>query len=115
MNKQAQPSAQEPDRTSDAPKPRLTMTLLRETTYPIPDWDEVAARLWRMEPDPRRVEAQPTYAVEMRGQGLARTYCIGQNAARAEEIFELLTRHTVTPCALLDVLEELLEEDVTSV
>lgn len=109
MNKQAPSPAQAPD------TPKLTMTLLRETAYPIPDWDEVAARLWRMEPDPRRIEAQPTYAVEMRGQGLARMYRVGQDAARAEEIFELLVRHTVTPCALLDVLEELIEEDVTPV
>lgn len=115
MNRQTPPSKEAPDPISATSKPKLTMTLLRETAYPIPDWDEVAARLWRMEPDPRRVEAQPTYAVEMRGQGLARTYCIGQDASRAEEIFELLTRHTVTPCALLDVLEELMEEDVTSV
>ena len=87
--------------------PRLTVTLLRESVYHIPDLGDVTYRLWRMTPDPRYTSSRETYAVELRGLGMARMLRIGQDAPRASEIFELLVRHTVTPCALADVLEEL--------
>ena len=90
--------------------PRLTMTRMRQTAYPVGDLGQVVCRLWRMTPDSRRTDGSPTYALELRGLGMARMYRVGQNGARARELFELMVRYTVTPCGMADVLEELLRE-----
>jgi hypothetical protein len=49
------------------------------------------------------------YAVEMGGMGERRLCLIGREEATARRIVALLVRHTVTPCGLRDVLEELIE------
>lgn len=88
---------------------RLILRKLRVCRYRIPAHGEVVCRLWRMEASPadRYPSAHPVYAVELRGMGQRRMLTVGTEEPRARRLFALLVRHTVTPCALLDVLEEL--------
>ena len=88
---------------------RLILCRLRVCRYRIPAHGEVVCRLWRMTVSPtvRHNTVYPVYAVEMKGMGQRRMYTVGSEEAYARRLFELLVRHTVTPCALHDVLEEM--------
>lgn len=70
----------------------------------------VTCRLWRILPRDAHKDASPQYAVELAGLGQRRMHPVGSDLRRAEAIVSLLARHTVTPCTLRDVLEDL-EED----
>lgn len=86
---------------------RLTFRKITERRYEIPEHGRVLCRLWHVEISP--TDNWPAvYAVEMKGLGLRRMYIIGNDAARARRLYAMLVRNTVTPCALRDVLEELL-------
>lgn len=100
----------EPNRETDFATdiPRLTMHLLRQSMYTV-GGGMVIARLWRMSPDSSACSDRATYAVGLEGFG-GRSLCrVGQDAARAEEVYMLLVRHTVTPCTLQDVMEDMAE------
>ncbi len=85
---------------------RLTLHKISESRYAISDIGRVVCRLWRMDAPP--ASRRPSvYAVELTGLGSRRLHVIDGDAMRARRIFALLVRHTVTPCALRDVLEEL--------
>lgn len=87
---------------------RLTLHKISESRYLIPEHGWVVCRLWRMEGNHPRLHPS-VYAVEMKGMGERRFCLIGREGISARRIFALLIRHTVTPCALRDVLEELVE------
>lgn len=88
----------------------LTLWLLAKKLYLIPAHGYVLCRLWRLRPDPLRMTQPAVYAVGMEGLGYRRLCCIGTDEDRAREIFDLLVRNTVTPCALGDVLEEFCDD-----
>lgn len=88
------------------PRARLTLHKISESRYRISDLGWVVCRLWRLD-NPPESQRPSGYAVELRGLGSRRFRLIGGDVLRARRIFALLVRHTVTPCALCDVLEEL--------
>ena len=83
--------------------PQLSLRLLCQSGYCIPRCGPVRCRLWRVGAKPSR--GRPAYAVSMDGLGYRRFCILGRDEARARAVFDLLVRNTVTPCALLDVLE----------
>ena len=87
------------------PVPRLVLRCLRERHYEIPGFGSVRCRLWCMDSHPPREAA--TYAVGMDGLGYRRLYCLGEELAFAESVFDRLVRHTVTPFVLGEILEEM--------
>ena len=87
---------------------RLILHKMSESRYEIPGHGRVLCRLWRMEGTHPRLHPS-VYAVEMGGMGERRFCLIGREEETARRIFALLVRHTVTPCGLRDVLEELIE------
>lgn len=89
--------------------PRLIMRLKKKALYMIPAHGWVLCRLWYMEPMPPDSGRPGVYAVSMEGLGYRRLVCLRYSHPSPEEVFALLVRNTVTPCALLDVLEELTE------
>ena len=92
---------------SPASPPRLTLRLLQRRTYAVKGCGWILCRLWALCPDPRCGDRPTVYAVGMDGGGMRRLYRVGRDATEARRIFGLLVRHTVTPVALGDVLEEL--------
>ncbi len=102
------PSHKDTRDTADEPPPptRLILRKLTEARYTIPGHGEIHCRLWCMEVG-AVVHRPPVYAVEMKNTGCSRMYVLGEDTVRAERIFRLLVRHTVTPCTLCDVLEEM--------
>ena len=101
----------DPVENPPSPFPRLTLRRKRRCRYPIPRHGMVLACLWQVCPPPE-VNRPVVYAVDLTGQGCRRFRIIGQDPIRAETIFDLLVRNTVTPFGLGDVLEELSEEDL---
>jgi hypothetical protein len=88
----------------------MIMSLMQTKAYTIPRNGPVVCRLWRMRGDPPLDEtraARVMYAVEMRGLGMRRMYCVGEDRDHAEWLFGMITRNTVTPCCLGEVLEDL--------
>lgn len=92
---------------ADEPSPPTCLVLrkLEESRYRIPGHGKIVCRLWRMEAS--SANCPSVYAVEMKGMGYSRMYTVGEDTAHAKRVYNLLVRHTVTPCALCDVLEEL--------
>lgn len=88
----------------------LSFRLMRKTAYTIPQMGVVVCRLWRISPRGTAVPYAPQYALELAGLGQRRMRSVGKDLRRAEEIAALLEKHTVTPCSLFDVLEDLTEE-----
>ena len=88
------------------PRARLILHKISESRYRISDLGWVVCRLWRLD-NPPESQRPSGYAVELRGLGSRRFRLIGGDVLRARRIFALLVRHTVTPCGLCDVLEEL--------
>ncbi len=86
--------------------PRLLMRSMQKSHYLIPGFGVVRCTLWCLIPLPRRSHCPPAYAVGMAGPGGRRLMTLGRNEAKACALYALLVRHTVTPCALRDVLEE---------
>jgi len=89
-----------------SPRPRLLMRSMQRAHYSIPGFGVVRCTLWCLIPLPRRPHCPPAYAVGMEGPGGRRLMTLGSNQAKARARYALLVRHTVTPCALRDVLEE---------
>lgn len=90
---------------ASANPPRLLLCLLAREVYEIPAHGFVCCRLWRMRT--ASAEGLPaTYAIGLKGLASRRLCIVGQDAAAARRLFRLMVRHTVTPCALCDVLEE---------
>ena len=85
---------------------RLTAALLVRRAYFIHGHGHVSAALWRLVPSGRY---PAVYAVSLCGLGQRRLAHVGREEKRAREIFDLIVRNSVTPCALLDVLSDLLE------
>lgn len=102
--------AQVPRPASDDDPSQLKLTLcrLRSNSYPIPGFGPVRATLWQLPANPTDpAHPHPTYAISLRGLGTRSLCPLGADRARAEEIFALIVRNTVTPVALREVLEEL--------
>lgn len=99
---------QPPSNPSDpTPVPALCLRPLETRRYPIPGFGVVKASLWAMRPRPGG--ATPTaYAIRLEGLGRRHTRLLGRDYETAKSLFELLVKNTVTPCALSDVLEELI-------
>ena len=89
-----------------APLPPSNMHCLRQAAYAIPDWGQVVCLLWEEIP-PSEEDTAESFVLDMQGPDSTARYRLDLSRARAEEIFTLLVRHTVTPCGLADVLEEL--------
>ncbi len=85
---------------------RISRRLMRRVIYTIPGHGVVRGFLWRVKADARCGDADG-YSVSLKGLGTCGCGMLGRDQTRAERIFELLVRNTVTPCALRDVLEEL--------
>ena len=90
----------------------IALRLLRAHRYRIPRHGVVLARLWRVrlttvQPSDPLTNPRVLYAVELDGLGSRAWRLVGRDESRAIEIWALLVRNTVTPCALSDVLEEL--------
>ena len=83
---------------------------MKKTHYSVPQTGVVVCRLWRILPRGADPLASPRYAVDVSGLGQRRMRIVGESLRRAEEIAALLEKHTVTPCSLFDVLEDLTEE-----
>lgn len=86
-------------------RPCLILCKLSESRYAVGNLGWVVCRLWRM--DTSLGGSPSSYAIELRGMGSCILRLIGGDKVRARRVFALVVRHTVTPCALRDVLEEL--------
>lgn len=71
--------------------------------YIIPRHGSVEARLWQLSLPGGKYR----FAIELKGLGMRRFCLLEGDEPRARAILSLLAQHTVTPCALRDVLEEL--------
>ena len=89
------------------PPAHIRMRRLRTSRYAIPDCGWVTCVLWRLSFESDADARWPAYALSMAGLGSRRLVILGGDEARAHAVHALVTRHTVTPCALRDVLEEL--------
>ena len=91
----------------DPPVPQLSLRLLRKARYNIPAHGPVTCRLWRMHTS-HPASPRTLYAVELEGLGSRRLRILGPDRLQALSVFRLLVKGTVTPCALADVLAEIL-------
>ena len=89
--------------------PRLSLRPLAIRRYAVPGYGQILARLWRLSYPAVAPNAPPPirYAIELHGLGYRRFCLLEGDEDRARAILDLVARHTVTPCALQDVLEEL--------
>ncbi len=88
---------------TDAANASEANELLLEHAYRVGE-EQVICRLYRM--THTRVE----YQVEMEGFGMTASSTLGGDRSAARSIYDALVRHTVTPCALEDVLEDWREQ-----
>lgn len=88
-------------------QPRIRLRPLKTSRYTIPGVGCVMCTLWLLSFEPPSDARPPTHALGMKGLGYRRLVILGRDGKRARAVHALLVRHTVTPCALRDVLEEL--------
>ena len=86
---------------------RMSLCAMRRATYAIAGWGTVHGCLWRVEGG--KEDEGRGYAVSLVGLGFGGFCLLGTNQRRAQRIFGQLVENTVTPCAMQDVLEEIIQ------